>query len=93
MFISGFVLIAMLIANVLFVKAFFAANLSGLDDRVFKAAQFVLPIIMIFIEFWIYDAIFTRNCREEKSPIRKLENVESRFSKGLKQSIRIENQK
>ena len=71
MFISGFVLIAMLIANVLFVKAFFAANLSGLDDRVFKAAQFVLPIIMIFIEFWIYDAIFTHKKlprREEPDP-------------------------
>ena len=59
MFLSGFALIALLIANVIFVKAFFSANLSGLDDRFFQAAQFVLPIVMIFIEFWLYDAVFT----------------------------------
>ncbi|MDG1873365.1 MAG: hypothetical protein P8J27_05615 [Mariniblastus sp.] len=58
--LSGIRLIVLLVANVLFVRAFFSANLSGLDDRVFQAAQFVLPIIMIFIEFWLYDLVFTR---------------------------------
>lgn len=59
MLLSGFILIVLLVANVWFVKAFFSMNFSGMDDRVFQAAQFVLPIIMIFIEYWIYDAVFT----------------------------------
>ena len=64
----GIVLIGMLIANALFVKAFFGANLSGLDDRVFNAAQFVLPIVMIAIEFWIYDQVvnWRKLAKEEK---------------------------
>ena len=58
--ISAIVLVAMLIGNMIFVRAFFSANLSGLDDRIFQAAQFVLPIVMIFIEFWVYDLLFNR---------------------------------
>lgn len=67
--LSGIGLIILLVANVLFVRAFFSANLSGVDDRIFQAAQFVLPIIMIFIEFWLYDLVFTRGKipREPKS--------------------------
>lgn len=56
----GVILIVLLVANVFFVRAFFSANLSGLDDRAFQAFQFVLPIIMIFIEYRIYDAFFNR---------------------------------
>ena len=56
----GLVLILLLVANVFFVRAFFSSNLSGLDDRVFQALQFMLPIILIFIEYRIYDAFFNR---------------------------------
>jgi len=58
---SGLVLTLLLVVNVFFVRAFFSANLSGLDDRFFQASQFMLPIVMIFIEYRIYDALFKRN--------------------------------
>lgn len=61
---SGVVLVLLLVANVFFVRAFFSANLSGLDDRIFQASQFMLPIILIFIEYRIYDALFRTNSSE-----------------------------
>ena len=57
LFATGGLLILLLWANSMFVKTFFASNLARIDERVFNAAQFMLPIIMLFIEFWIYDAI------------------------------------
>jgi uncharacterized membrane protein YhdT len=57
---SGIILITLLVVNAFFVRTFFKSNLSGIDDRVFQAAQFILPIILVFIEFWIYDQIFNR---------------------------------
>jgi uncharacterized membrane protein YhdT len=60
MLLSGIVLIILLVLNAFFVRTFFKSNLSGIDDRIFQAAQFVLPILMIFIEFWMYDQIFNR---------------------------------
>lgn len=50
----------LLVVNMTFVKLFFSVNLTILDDRVFQAAQFVLPIVLIAIELWIYDQIFNR---------------------------------
>ena len=61
----GLVLVLLLIANVFFVRAFFSANLSGLDDRLFQASQFLLPILMIFIEYRIYDILFRGNQNSE----------------------------
>ncbi len=29
----------------------------GIDAGFFNAIQFVLPILLVFIEFWIYDAM------------------------------------
>ena len=57
LFSTAFVLIVLLCLNWWFVKTFFSVNLIEIDERVFNAAQFMLPIIMIFIEFWIYDAV------------------------------------
>ena len=57
---TGLALIFLLVVNVIIVRTFFGLNLSGVDDRVFQAAQFVLPIIMIAIQYWIYDQIFSR---------------------------------
>jgi hypothetical protein len=54
---TGLVLIGMLILNALFVRTFFGANYIRMDARVFSAVQFILPLVMIFIEFWIYDAV------------------------------------
>lgn len=60
MLASGVVTILLLVLNAAFVRVFFAANFARIDDRVFHAAQFVLPIVMIAIEFWIYDQIVNR---------------------------------
>ena len=57
---SGLVLILLLVVNAFIVRTFFGLNLAGVDDRVFQAAQFVLPIIMIAIQYWIYDQIVNR---------------------------------
>lgn len=57
LFWTGLILIGLLCLNWWFVKTFFSYNLARIDERVFNAAQFMLPILMIFIEFWTYDAI------------------------------------
>jgi hypothetical protein len=60
MILSGLALIALLSLNMAFVRLFFSINLTNVDERAFQAAQFVLPILMIAIEFWIYDQVFNR---------------------------------
>ncbi len=57
---SGIALIILLVMNAAFVRVFFGINFARIDDRFFHAAQFLLPIIMIAIEFWIYDQIVSR---------------------------------
>ena len=52
---TGLVILTLLTLNSIFVQIFFSVNLAGIDERFFQAAQFVLPIVMIFIEFWFYD--------------------------------------
>ena len=56
-------MISLLIVNVIFVRAFFSDNLSGLDDRLFQASQFMLPIVMLFIEYWVFDTFLSRKNR------------------------------
>lgn len=51
----GLLIVLLLVINGLFVRAFFSVNLAGIDERLFQAAQFVLPILMIFLEFWCFD--------------------------------------
>jgi hypothetical protein len=52
---TGLVIVLLLVINGLFVRAFFSVNLADIDERFFQAAQFVLPILMIFLEFWCFD--------------------------------------
>ena len=51
------ILIGLLIANSFFVRTFFSSNDMNLDAGFFNAVKFVLPILMIFIEFWTYDMV------------------------------------
>jgi hypothetical protein len=51
----GVVIVMLLVINGLFVQAFFSVNLAGIDERLFQAAQFILPVLMIFLEFWCFD--------------------------------------
>ena len=50
-------LIGLLIANSFFVRTFFGSNDLNIDAGFFNALQFVLPILMIFIELWTYDLV------------------------------------
>jgi hypothetical protein len=54
---TGLILIFMLVCNIMFVRSFFASNLSGVDDRIFQATQFILPFFLIFLQFWMYDKV------------------------------------
>lgn len=53
----GFVMIGLFVANGIFVRAFFAPQLDVVDNRIYQPIQFALPIIMIFIQYWIYDKV------------------------------------
>ena len=50
-------MIGLLIANTFFVRTFFGSNNMNIDAGVFNALRFVLPLVMIFIELWIYDSV------------------------------------
>ena len=54
---TGLMLIGLLIANTFFVRTFFRSNHLNLDAGFFNALKFVLPLVMIFIEFWTYDTV------------------------------------
>ncbi len=54
----GLVLIALLLMNSFLVKSFVDNSTVVADDlRITQTLQFGLPIVMIFIEFWIYDML------------------------------------
>lgn len=59
----GVMMIFMLVFNSVVVKISFSVYLPEIDERVARAAQFVLPIVMIFLEFWIYDRVASRMSR------------------------------
>ncbi len=50
-------LIGLLIVNSLFVRNFFSSNELHIDAGVFNTLQFVMPILLIFIELWLYDML------------------------------------
>jgi hypothetical protein len=57
----GLLICSLLVINGLLVRAFFIANPSlGNEVRLTQASQFILPILMIFLEFWIYDFLIYR---------------------------------
>ncbi len=52
----GIVIIALLFLNGLFVSAFLHANAQRISDlRLTQAIQFLVPLILIIVEFWIFD--------------------------------------
>lgn len=53
--VVGLVMTALFIANGIFVRAFLAPSSSVIDDRIFQPVQFGFPILMIFVEFWLFD--------------------------------------
>ena len=51
------IICVLLIVNGLLVKTFVSLNMPDADTRIQQALQFVLPVVMIFIEFWFYDMV------------------------------------
>lgn len=51
----GMLTVAMFVANGILVRAVFASQASGLDSRISQPIQFGLPIVMIFVEYWMFD--------------------------------------
>lgn len=61
---QGLVIAGLLFLNGILVRAFILAN-PGFDDiRVVQAVQFVIPLIMIFFELWIYDFLTARTSED-----------------------------
>lgn len=59
--VQGLLITLMLILNGLFVKTFLLADKNlGSDIRIQQALQFIIPIVMIFAELWVYDFVFAR---------------------------------
>jgi hypothetical protein len=54
-FFVGMVTVALFVANGILIRAFFSPSLEGVDARIYQPLQFGLPIVMIFIEFWLFD--------------------------------------
>ena len=65
MFTTGFLIVFLLVMNAIIVRTFLSANLANVDERINQASQFVLPVAMIFFEFWFYDLITRRQYYEE----------------------------
>lgn len=53
---SGLTLIGLLMINSFLVKTFVDTSAVFADDlRISQTLQFILPLVLIFIEYWIYD--------------------------------------
>jgi len=65
MFTTGLLVCALLVINAMIVRSFLSVNLSNVDERITQAAQFVLPVLMIFFEFWFFDLITQRRFNDD----------------------------
>lgn len=58
---EGLLLTLLLILNGLFVKTFLLADKNWGDEiRLQQALQFVIPILLIAAEYWVFDLLFSR---------------------------------
>lgn len=48
-------MLILFVINNAIVRALFSVNLEEMDERLFQAAQFVLPIGMLLVEYWMFD--------------------------------------
>lgn len=53
----GGMICVLFVLNLMFVKAFVVANFPGIDFRYSQAAYSIMPVLLIFFEFWLYDLI------------------------------------
>jgi len=63
--VVGLVMTALFVFNGVFVRAFLPSS-TMLDDRIYQPIIFGIPILMIFVEYWIFDR-FMRRFSSDKS--------------------------
>ncbi len=58
----GFICILLLLVNGVLVRSFLTANSDFISElAIQQAVQYVVPVVMIFVEFWIFDLLVSRN--------------------------------
>jgi hypothetical protein len=63
----GMIMVALFVANGVFVRAFLSPKTSMIDARIYQSLQFGLPILMIFFEYWICDRFMRRFSKSRTS--------------------------
>ncbi len=58
--VVGLVMTALYVANGILVRALLGTNPPGIDNRIIQPLQFGLPILLIFLEYWIFDRFMRR---------------------------------
>jgi hypothetical protein len=66
-FFVGMIMVALFVANGVFVRAFLSPRTSMIDARIYQPLQFGLPILMIFFEYWFCDRLMRRFSRSKDS--------------------------
>ena len=62
--IQGLLMAALLLLNSILVRAFILANQPVEDIRINQAIQFIIPLLMIFAQLWIYDFLTAKTTED-----------------------------
>ena len=60
MFALGLLLCVLFFINLTFTRAFLTANFPEIDYRISQATYSVVPILLLFVQFWGFDALAGR---------------------------------
>lgn len=63
-FVVGLIMTALYVANGVFVRAILPSS-AVIDNRVYQPIQFGLPILLIFVEYWIFDRFMRRFSKDD----------------------------
>ena len=56
----GLLLCVLFFINLTFTRAFLTANFPEIDYRISQATYSVVPILLLFLEFWAFDTMTNR---------------------------------
>jgi len=62
----GLIMTTMFVVNGFLVRAFLPSS-TMIDDRVYQPMMFGIPILMIFLEYWIFDRFMRRFSNDKTS--------------------------
>ena len=63
-FLQGLLIAGLLLFNGVIVRAFMLANPALDDIRISQTVQFIVPLLMVFAELWIYDFLTAKTTEE-----------------------------